>query len=58
MGNQLSELDVTKCLSLRRLYCSNNQLSELDVTNCTKLMELSCGANVTVIGYTGEIKRN
>ena len=56
--NQLSELDVTKCPSLENLGCEYNQLSKLDLTNCTKLTKLSCGANVTVIGYTGEIERS
>lgn len=43
--NQLTELDVTKNVSLGVLSCDNNQLSELDLSNNTTLTELYCYNN-------------
>ena len=44
-GNQLTELDVTKCLSLEYLECEGNRLSGLDVSKCSSLETLGCYDN-------------
>ncbi len=43
--NQLSGLDVSSCISLKQLDCSNNQLTSLDVSSCTSLERLLCHIN-------------
>lgn len=45
-GNpNLSNLDVSDCMALRGLNCSENQLSNLDVSGCIALEELNCSEN-------------
>ena len=44
-GNQLTELDVTKCIKLTDLKCIWNQLATLDVSKNTALTTLSCSGN-------------
>lgn len=39
----LSTLDLSNCVLLRRLECSNNVLTGLDLSTCTVLDTLSCG---------------
>lgn len=43
--NQLSKLDVSKCLKLEYLNCSINSLTELNVSKCTNLKTLYCSCN-------------
>lgn len=53
-GNEITELDVSKCTSLKYLSCSNIQstilgsyckLTSLDVSGCTSLVELYCNTH-------------
>lgn len=44
----LTSLDVTKCPSIKTLWCAINSLTDLDVTNNIFLEELYCGTNSIV----------
>ncbi len=44
-SNQLTELDISYCLSLTYLNCSGNQLTKLDVSQNTALTKLICYSN-------------
>ena len=46
-NNQFTELpDLSKCVSLKQLYCSHNELTELpDLSKCISLKDLSCHHN-------------
>lgn len=44
--NDITGLDLSGCVCLRRLYCTQNpRLNELDVSDCAALSELSCSGN-------------
>jgi len=43
--NQLTEIDVSGCASLRTLYCNDNNLTKLDVGGNTSLVTLECCNN-------------
>ena len=43
--NQLTNLDVSGCTSLTRLWCDSNQLTNLDVSKNTALTILDCAGN-------------
>jgi hypothetical protein len=45
IGNELTELDVSKNINLINLQCGNNKLTALNTSNLTELMWLSCGNN-------------
>ncbi|CAG8566625.1 23717_t:CDS:2 [Racocetra persica] len=45
MGNQLTNLHLSDCLSLTILNCSGNQLVNLDVKDCSFLSCLCCSRN-------------
>lgn len=45
VGNQLTELDMSKCTKLTDLECDWNQLTTLDVSKNIELTMLTCGAN-------------
>ena len=44
-NNQLTDLGVSRCTTLKSLDCSNNQLTALDVSRNTALTGLSCHNN-------------
>jgi hypothetical protein len=44
-GNQITNLDVSNCLSLISLWCGNNQLASLDVSHNIALEDLRCHLN-------------
>jgi Leucine-rich repeat (LRR) protein len=43
--NQLSELDVSSCTDLEKLWCGNNNLTYLDLNNKPNLKVLECDTN-------------
>jgi Leucine-rich repeat (LRR) protein len=43
--NQLSGLNINKCVKLERVNCDNNLLTTLDLTNLVNLKELSVADN-------------
>ena len=43
--NDLTSLDITKCVNLTVLSCTLTKLTSLDVTKCINLKELYCGYN-------------
>ena len=45
VGNELTELDVSKNTELTRLECWDNKLTALDVSKNTELTSLNCGFN-------------
>ena len=45
MDNNISYLDVSKCLKLKDLSCTANDLSYLDLSNNVLLESLSCKEN-------------
>jgi Leucine-rich repeat (LRR) protein len=46
-GNHfLSSLNVSNCVKLKKLYCTDNKLTNLDVTNNTNLRDLYCRSNL------------
>ena len=45
MGNELTELVIRNCQSLRYLDCSGNDLEELNTEDCVSLDTLDCGSN-------------
>lgn len=64
--NALTELSLTDCNRLRKLYCDNQPISELDISNCPELRVLSCGypegelslTGISVPGKLGELYIN
>jgi hypothetical protein len=44
-SNQLTNLDLTGCSALTRLWCQKNQLANLNLTGCSALTDLSCYDN-------------
>ncbi len=44
-GKGITELDLSGCFQLTKLYCSNNQLTVLDVSQNTQLTLLDCHNN-------------
>ena len=45
-NTNITEIDVTNCISLKRLACYGNKLTKLDITSCKKLERLSFGRNL------------
>lgn len=43
--NSISELILTDCNRLRKLYCEDQPLTELDMKDCRELRVLSCGSS-------------
>lgn len=43
--NRITDIDVSKCPSLKQLDCSGNQLTHLDLSQNALLDQLSCGGN-------------
>jgi hypothetical protein len=53
----IGSLDISRCLELRELDCTNNELTKLDVSKNTKLLSLSCGLNnLTVLDVRNNAK--
>jgi Leucine-rich repeat (LRR) protein len=44
-GNQLTKLDVSPVLGLRKLLCHDNKLARLDISHNQKLSAISCRNN-------------
>ena len=44
-SNDLTSLDITKCVNLKELYCFSNDLTSLDVTKCANLKVFNCSFN-------------
>ena len=44
-GNQLTNLNVSECISLTKLNSSRNELTSLDVSSCISMAKLNCGIN-------------
>jgi len=44
-NNNLTELDVSNCTQLQKLYCYNNKLTKLTLTNCTALQDIQATNN-------------
>ena len=44
-NTQVTNLDVSGCAALSKLYCDGNQLISLDVSGCTALKDLRCCCN-------------
>ncbi|WP_455773036.1 leucine-rich repeat domain-containing protein [Porphyromonas asaccharolytica] len=52
--NRLTSLNVSECVSLTKLNCSDNQLTSLNVSGCTALTELNCSGNqLTSLNVSG-----
>lgn len=45
LGNELTELDISKNINLVKLDCEQNELSHLDTSKNINLVELYCGHN-------------
>ena len=54
-GNQLTNLNVSECISLTKLNSSRNELTSLDLSGCTSLTELNLYSNdaLTSINLSG-----
>jgi len=53
-NNQLTNLDVSNCITLTNLNCSQNQLVSLDVSKNTDLISLNCWNNqITELKLSG-----
>ena len=44
-NNQLTELDLSSCCSLKIIFCSDNQIQTLNLLNCQELEDLRCENN-------------
>lgn len=56
-NNNLTSLDVTKCVGLERLHIQNNNISVLDVTNNVELYDLRMDNNsISVLDVTNNTK--
>lgn len=53
-NNQLTTLDVSRCVALSSINCSGNQLTTLDVSGCVALAYINCSGNqLTTLDVSG-----